>query len=105
MGILYYFIGCIPMGIVSLILNHIIEKIHLLEKFQKFDEVNSGPIYDFFKTLFFIFLFIFGVLSLSILILPLYIYLAFVDGNILEGLILTLISSVMFTFYCNVFDR
>ena len=105
MGILYYFVGCIPVAILSLLLNFFVEKIKLIEKIHKFDEANSGPIYEFFKTIFFIALFIFGIISIGICILPIYIFRAFADGNILEEFILVLIGSIMFSFYCMVFDR
>lgn len=52
MVIIYYFLGCIPMMIIYGLLYILIDKLHLMEKIQKFDDSNSGPVYDTLKAFF-----------------------------------------------------
>lgn len=105
MGILYYFIGCVPVCVLGFALYIFIDKIHLVEKIQEFDNSNSGPIYDFLKTIFLIIVFFFAIASLGAMILPIYIFFAFSDGNIIQGLLLTLLCSIAIIFDSIVFDK
>lgn len=104
-----YFIGLIPVLIIGYLLNIFIYKTSLDEKIEKritdFDNRNSGPVYDFFKAILLILIVILVFFSLGTLIIPIYIYYAFSDGNILYGVLLTLITVFAMTFDAIVLEK
>lgn len=104
MVIIYYFLGCIPMIIIYGLLYILIDKLHLMEKIQKFDDSNSGPVYDTLKAFFFIIIILLAVASLGVILLPIYVYYEFINGNIINALLLSVIASIVLLIDSMVFN-
>ena len=105
MGILYYFLGLIPLGILTFLFNTLIEKLKLKEKLKKFDESNSGSVYNFIKSIAFIIFVTLCFLSIGfILIVPMYIGTSIIEGKYIDAILFTLLGSIIFSIYCNYFE-
>ena len=94
MVIIYYLLGCIPIIIIFFLLYIFVNKIHLAEKIQKFDDSNSGPVYDILKAFFIIIMILLAVASIGVILLPMYIYYEFINGNIINALLLSVVGSI-----------
>jgi len=106
MFFLHYFVGLIFIALFSFLLIFFFDKIKLEEKISNFDEKNSGPVYDFIKSIFLIFSFIIIIFSIgALVVLPIEIWKAFETGNILMGIILSLIGSLFIIFDGNFLDK
>lgn len=105
MGILYYFIGCIPVCIFMFLFLMLYDKLNIAKKIENFDNANSGPIYDFFKTIFLIIIYLIAIASIGCLILPMHIYLSFSQGNFLTGTLLSILCAIIFSIAFSVFDK
>lgn len=105
MGFLYYLIGMIPICILAYPLIILVDKFKLKEKIQQFDNSNSGPVYDFLKTIFIILIFFTFICSIGVAIIPAYIWKAIESGNYIQAFFLSLLSAIIIVFDGNVMDN